>query len=228
MIHKKFDLLKQRKQLHDEPVTSYFDDVVNLCNEIDPTMSEQIIIQHLISGINPNFKKELSRRESSINTLNEFLKYAKIEQDLYNTFEKSNQLSIEHKSPNTTINHQQVPSFTAMINRPKQYYNYKKRNDYSYPLSSQSSVFQQNSIRQPESWPTSIYKTPIPLNSPQQTYNKKHINNQYTSRQQFNNCKICGRTNHRTIDCFYKHTTGCYNCGQNHNVRDCTLPPNFQ
>ncbi|CAM4846457.1 unnamed protein product, partial [Rotaria magnacalcarata] len=30
MIHKKFDLLKQRKQLHDEPVTSYFDDVVNL------------------------------------------------------------------------------------------------------------------------------------------------------------------------------------------------------
>ncbi|CAF4753542.1 unnamed protein product, partial [Rotaria sp. Silwood2] len=46
MVHKKFDTLKQRKQLHDEPVTSYFDDVVNLCNEIDPTMSEQIIIQH--------------------------------------------------------------------------------------------------------------------------------------------------------------------------------------
>ncbi|CAF3645571.1 unnamed protein product [Rotaria socialis] len=36
MIHKKFDLLKQRKQLHDEHVTSYFDDVVNLCKEIDP------------------------------------------------------------------------------------------------------------------------------------------------------------------------------------------------
>ncbi|CAF4674253.1 unnamed protein product, partial [Rotaria sp. Silwood2] len=92
-------------------------------------------------------------------------------------------------------------------------------------LSSQSSVFQQNSIRQPESWPTSIYKTPIPLNSPQQTYNKKHINNQYTSRQQFNNCKICGRTNHRTIDCFYKHTTGCYNCGQNHNPSTITSFP---
>ncbi|CAF3261901.1 unnamed protein product [Rotaria socialis] len=39
MIHKKFDLLKQRKQLHNEPVTSYFDDVVNLCKEIDPTIA---------------------------------------------------------------------------------------------------------------------------------------------------------------------------------------------
>src|SRR5271163_1405983 len=36
LIHKKFDKLKQRKQLHDEPMTSYLDDVVNLCREIDP------------------------------------------------------------------------------------------------------------------------------------------------------------------------------------------------
>lgn len=48
-----------------------------------------------MSGINPDFRKELSRRESSMNTLNEFLKYVKIEQDLYDTFEKSRKLSIE-------------------------------------------------------------------------------------------------------------------------------------
>ncbi|CAF4553333.1 unnamed protein product, partial [Rotaria sp. Silwood2] len=216
MIHKKFDLLKQRKQLHDEPVTSYFDDVVNLCKEIDPHMSEQIIIQHLMSGINPDFQKELSRRRLSMNTLNEFLKYAKIEQDLYDTFEKYNQLSIEHKSPNITINHQQVPSFTAMINRPQQNYHYKKRNDYLHPLSSQSSVFQQNSIRQPESRSTFISRPPIQINSRQKLFNKQHINTQFTSQQQFDNCKICGRKNHRTVDCFYKRTTGCYKCGQNH------------
>jgi len=81
--------LKQRKQLHDKPVTSYLDGVVNLCHEIDPNMSEPTIIQHLMSRINPEFKKELSRRESSMNTLKEFLKYVKIEQDLYETFEKS-------------------------------------------------------------------------------------------------------------------------------------------
>ncbi|CAF3320149.1 unnamed protein product [Rotaria socialis] len=66
MIHKKFDLLKQRKQLHDEPVTSYFDDVVNLCKEIYPQMSELMMIKHLMSGIHPEFQKELSRRESTL------------------------------------------------------------------------------------------------------------------------------------------------------------------
>ena len=33
--HKKFDTLQQRKQLSDEPITSYFDDVINLCREIE-------------------------------------------------------------------------------------------------------------------------------------------------------------------------------------------------
>ena len=35
MTHKEFDTLKQRKQSHDELVTFYIDDVVNLCREID-------------------------------------------------------------------------------------------------------------------------------------------------------------------------------------------------
>jgi hypothetical protein len=48
-----------------------------------------------MSGINPEFKKELSGRESSMNTLKEFLKCVKIEQDLYDTFEKSRNLSLE-------------------------------------------------------------------------------------------------------------------------------------
>ncbi|CAF1485173.1 unnamed protein product [Rotaria magnacalcarata] len=93
--HKKFDLLKQRKQSHDKQITSYVDDVVNLYKEIDPTMSEQIMIKHLMSGINPDFQKEISGRESTMNTLNEFLKYAKIEQDLCDIFEKFHQLSID-------------------------------------------------------------------------------------------------------------------------------------
>ncbi|CAF4711414.1 unnamed protein product, partial [Rotaria sp. Silwood2] len=94
IINKKFDKLKQRTQSQDEPITSYCDDIINLCREIDSNMSEQVIIQHLMSGINPEFKRQLSRRESCMNTLNEFLKHAKIEQDLYDTFEKSGQLSL--------------------------------------------------------------------------------------------------------------------------------------
>jgi len=225
--HKKFDTLKQRKQLPDEPITSYFDDIINLCREIDSNMSEKIIIQYLMSGINPDFKKELSRRESSINTLNEFLKYAKIEQDLHDTFDN---LLLDSQQRHLNYNHSSIPSLTTTVNQPKQYYNKMKHNNYvSHSAQSQSSVFQRNSI------PTLGNRTSMVPDGkkirnypPQSILKKKPINNRPTSQHQFNNCKVCGRNNHRTIDCYYKRTTGCFNCGQNHNVRDCTLPPNFQ
>ena len=44
VTHKEFDKLKQQKQSHDELVTFYIDDVVNLCRETDPNMSDSIII----------------------------------------------------------------------------------------------------------------------------------------------------------------------------------------
>ena len=95
MTHKEFDKLKQRKQSHDELVTFYIDDVVNLCREIDPNMSDLIIIQHSMSGLNSDFRKEISRHESRMKILSEFLKIAKIEQDLYDTVEKHRRLSFE-------------------------------------------------------------------------------------------------------------------------------------
>ncbi|CAF2633629.1 unnamed protein product [Rotaria sp. Silwood2] len=87
-----------------------------------------------MSGINPDFQKELSRRKSSMNTLNEFLRYAKIEQDLYDTFEKSHRLPMESTKSNFQINHQQISSLTNMIEQPKQQYQFMNkinpRNDW--------------------------------------------------------------------------------------------------
>ncbi|CAF2087768.1 unnamed protein product [Rotaria magnacalcarata] len=230
MIHKKFDLLKQRKQLHNEPVTSYFDDVVNLCKEIDPTMSEQIMIKHLMSGINPDSQKELSRRESSMNTLNEFLKYAKIEQDLYDTFEKFHRLSIESTRTNFEINHQQIPSLTNMIERPKQQYQFmNKINPHSHSFTTHRSDYKRNSNYQYEPRSTFTPDKNIQHNSHKHEFKyKNYVNNQFRPQQPFKQCRICGRQNHRTIDCFHKQTTGCFNCGQDHTVRDCTMPPSFQ
>jgi len=229
MVHNKFDKLKQRKQLHDESVTSYFDDVINLCHEIDSTMSEQMKIQHLMSGINPDFKRELSRRESSIKTVNEFIIQAKIEQDLYDTFEKTGKLSLESQQPQFDFNRSPIPSLTAMIKQPQQNYrNTTQDVRFSKPMSSQSSAFQRNSYPQSgNTTPTSFHKQNRDY-SQQSTWKNKSMNNSSTSRNQFMNCKICGRQNHRTIDCFYKHTTGCFKCGQDHMVRDCTMTQNFQ
>jgi hypothetical protein len=228
LIHKKFDKLKQRKQLHDEPVTSYLDDVVNLCREVDPNMSEPIIIQHLMSGINPEFKKELSRRESSMNTLKEFLKYVKIEQDLYETFEKSRNQSPEtQQQPYFESNRPAIPSLTAMVKQSTQN-NYTKQNGRrSYPTFTQSSAYKRNSTPQVGNNSSSQRDNQI-RNFPKSSFKDKSIRNQSTTTNQFTNCKICGRKNHRTIDCFHKRSHGCFNCGQNHIVRDCTMPPNFQ
>ncbi|CAF4479732.1 unnamed protein product, partial [Rotaria sp. Silwood2] len=222
--HKKFDTLKQRKQLPDESITSYCDDIINLCKEIDSNMSEKIIIQYLMSGINPDFRKELSRRASSINTLNEFLKYAKIEQDLHDTFRN---LSIDSQQHHFNCNHSSIPSLTATVNPQKQYhYKIKYNNPISHSTQSQSPVSQRNSI------PTLGNRTSMASNRkqirnyPPPSISKKKTNNsQPTSQHQFNSCKVCGRKNHRTIDCYYKRTTGCFNCGENHNPSTITSFP---
>ncbi|CAF0951993.1 unnamed protein product [Rotaria sordida] len=135
MVPKNYDKLKQRTQSCDEPITSYIDDIINLCREIDPTMSDSIFMQHLMSEINPDFRKEMSRHVSCMNTLNEFLKYAKIEPALYDTFEKSRQLSIESKQSNFTFNHSRISTLTAMIKQPKFRYHYIKQNSRSHFLS---------------------------------------------------------------------------------------------
>ncbi|CAF1043440.1 unnamed protein product [Rotaria sordida] len=96
----------KRKQLPDEPITFYYGDIINLCLEIDSNISEKIIIQHLMSSINPDFRKELLRRESSINTLNEFLKYAKIEQDLR---DRIRNLSIDSQQLYSNFNRPSIP-----------------------------------------------------------------------------------------------------------------------
>ena len=48
-----------------------------------------------MSGLNPDFRREISRHESCMKVLSEFLKHEKIEQDLYDTFEKPRRLSLE-------------------------------------------------------------------------------------------------------------------------------------
>jgi hypothetical protein len=190
-------------------------------------MSEKIIIQHLMSGINPDFRKELSRRESSITTLNEFLQYAKIEQDLHDTFRD---LSVDTQQPYSNYNQSSIPSLTATVNQSKQHYRKTKHNNSnSYPTLTQSSVTQGNSIPQFEHRTRTLPPKQVPNNPQQFNYMRRQNNQQSTSQNKFLNCKICNRTNHRTIDCFHKCTTGCFKCGQpNHNVRDCPTTQNFQ
>ncbi|CAF5113389.1 unnamed protein product, partial [Rotaria magnacalcarata] len=162
IIHQKFNKLKQRTQLPDESVSGYIDDVINLCREIDSSMSDSIIIQHLMSGINPEFRKEISRHESGMNSLNEFLKYAKIEQDLYDTFEKTRQLSFESQPPTFTINQAPRPRFTQNFKQSDAYQPVEQYQNPAQQYFSQSSAYQRNS-NHPSTlqYKKNIYKTSL-------------------------------------------------------------------
>jgi hypothetical protein len=229
IIHKKFEQLKQRQQKPDEAITTYFDEIVNLCREIDLHMSDTTIIKYLISGLNPDFRKELSRRESAMNTLNEFLKYAKIEQDLHDTFEKFRTSSIDSQQPYMDYTRSSNVTLTAAVNPRKHYHHDTKRNDQStHSMRLQSSVSQRNSgvthTRPPPLLPNLSTRNP----PRQETVIKKSIYPRSTPQHRLSNCKICGRKNHRTIDCFHKHPTGCFKCGHDHMIRDCPIIQNFQ
>ena len=95
-----------------------------------------------------------------------------------------------------------------MIRQSKEHYrSAKPNNNSSYPMSTQRSILQLHSIRQLQPRSTMRVDKQIRNNSQQMIFKSKQINTPSTSQYQFKNCKICGRKNHRTIDCFHKGQT---------------------
>ena len=92
-----------------------------------------------------------------------------------------------------------------MIGQSKEHYrSVKSSNNRSYPISTQRSILPLHSTHQFQPRSTMRADKQIRNNSQQTTLTKEQINTQSTSQYQFNSCKICGRKNHRTIDCFHK------------------------
>ena len=95
-----------------------------------------------------------------------------------------------------------------MIRQSKKHYrSVKPNNNRSCPISTQRSILQLQSTRQFQPCSTTRADKQIQNNSQQMIFKKEQINTQSTSQYQFKNCKICGRTNHRTVDCFHKGQT---------------------
>ena len=217
----KFLKLTRRTQQPDESITDYFDEIVDLCREIEPEMSDSIIIRHLMNGINLNLQKELSRRQSATLTVSDFLTIAKIEQDLCNTYDKFHKFSFESQQSSIETTPSMGPPVTTAVEPKQQRPRYKNTTfkQSSYNARNSNPYVQRNSTG-PSGRQTQQPRTPSKNITPYSTTTR--------TSNRTSNCKVCGRTNHRTIDCFHKRQNGCFNCGRNHAVRDCTMPPNFQ
>jgi hypothetical protein len=227
-----FEKLKERKQQPEESVTSYYDAVIQLCREYDPTMSQKLMISWLENGIKDSLKIEIKRQLRSLSetdkTTQAFLKIAKAEQELqqenlaepestpfYMPYIKntvSTTLQSTHDRPHNsplmrpTDSHSKDPFF-----RPTTTYYQSQQ----LPNTRASAHRPRQSTHQPRFPPTKLEKSEATSNRTLKALNH------------YDPCLICKRTNHRTIDCYHKKPNGCFKCGQSeHRVRDC--PEVFQ
>lgn len=209
-----FEQLKERKQKSDETITSYYDDIIKLCRDYDPSMSHRMKVSWLENGIKDSLKIPIKRQMKLLaeeeRTIQAFLKIAKDEQELQH-----------NSSPDTETTSAHIPYFTNAVSTtqpPAE--NSTSRSTttakYHWDRSNQRSRLQ----RSPTYQPTTANRSYEP-----HRHRPQHTNSSYGSRRntrKFTPCIICQRENHRTIDCHQKQSNGCYKCGQSdHRIRDC-------
>ncbi|CAF4342504.1 unnamed protein product, partial [Didymodactylos carnosus] len=222
----RFDQLLQRKQEPSESVAMYFDDIVSLCKELDSSMSEKIIVQHLINGIRPELRMPLFRHEPPIQHIEVFLKAAKKEQDIQETFQKLDELQFTVSKPYFALNPKSIPFTATVQQQPYRHPHHLART--SYQAAHESSAPMRNSFPSQSASQTQRKSSNIQQNLQSGALRSQSHKQRSTFSPQFDPCKICGREDHASIHCYYKQKTGCYNCGQSHLVRDCQKQPFFE
>lgn len=89
--------LAQRLQLTDETFTSYIEEILSLCNRVDPTMSEPAKIRHVLKGIAPDAFHLLVLKSPS--TVQEVVALCKTLQEAKNLRLSSSFSSAVHMDP---------------------------------------------------------------------------------------------------------------------------------
>ena len=234
---KVFEQLKERKQQIDESITAYYDAVMKLCREYDPSMSQKMMISWLENGIKDSLKLPIKRQmkllSETARTTQAFLKIAKDEQELQE----------EHPSGfESTASYQPFFTNTVSTTLPQTEDGPPDWRNYSRP--SRATSHQTRTQYQPQKNSYgSNQQAPRTTHSPthQRPYTARpsstfHNNvQQFPSRnmtsfdsrdtkntRKFKPCQLCQRDNYRTIDCYHKKPYGCYKCGQSeHRIRDC-------
>jgi len=190
--------LKERHQQPGESLLGYYDDVIDLCKQVDSAMPLHMIVDYLQDGVRDELKIHVKRRMKTLPvdpSPAQFLKIARDEEELQKEFSYSS-------SSNTTATQPYFAHLTAAtsaaIAHPDRSNN-----------GSRSTTFQ-------SSRPTHTLN-PLMSSSPRFA----------TPYNRYRPCLICNQSNHRTINCFHKQPSGCYKCGApDHVVHQC--PQVFQ
>lgn len=75
-----FKKLESYTQGSNQPVRSFYNEVIKLCNETDPDMSEVMKLRHLLKKAKPNLQYEIRKKKPT--TTKQFLEFAKEQEEL--------------------------------------------------------------------------------------------------------------------------------------------------
>ena len=233
-----FEQLKERKQKPEEAINSYYDSIIKLCYEYDPIMSQKMKISWLENSIKDSLKIPIKRQMKLLTedqrTTQAFLKIAKDEQELHEENRSSpEKISISHapyfsNTVATTLQPTRNTLSTTDYRRPSRTVTssqFQRSNRFQgdrEPLRRQPSQIPYPSTRERSQSPGPQQRSYSPRPQQRNTSDNTTELSTRPSARLRNACLICGRTNHRTIDCYERKPNGCYKCGQSdHRVRDC-------
>jgi hypothetical protein len=184
--------LKTRRQQPDESLSTFYDDIIELCKQVDKDMPIYMIVDYLQDGVRDDLKVHIKRRMATIADAPSpalFLKIARAEDELQKDVAAAPPPSLFSQP---YFGHVAVATNTSTAVSPH----------YHAPATSTST-----------SAPRVPFRTTPPTSS-----HSGHPN----SAPRYRPCLICDKTNHRTIDCSGKQPSGCFKCGDPaHVIRAC-------
>jgi hypothetical protein len=163
-----FKKLETYIQTAQQSIRNYYNEVLKLCNEADPTMTEATKLKHLLSKAKPSIQFEVRRNKPTSPT--EFLNYAKEAEGLY-------QLSNMHFDSDTTGESSHSNTFSDQSERYRAPPNNNNNNNSTSNASQhRSTQHVQSSYSSPGSYPQG--------NAPSRSHGQ--FSDRSTYRQTFN------------------------------------------
>ena len=149
-----FKKLESYTQGINQPVRSFYNEILKLCNETDIGMSESMKLRHLLKKAKPTLQYEIRKKKPT--TIKQFLEYAKEAEELFqlsniditvDNYDRNNPIPIKQlmstvtltRSNNPNIESNSPPSFDRKKNYNHYDYNNKYNNNRSTNYNSSSS-----------------------------------------------------------------------------------------
>jgi hypothetical protein len=202
-----FKKLESYTQGINQPIRGFYNEILKLCSEADPTMSESTKLKNLLNKTKPTLQFEIRRKKPI--TTKQFLEYAKEVEEL---FQLSNlKMDDIMENTNQTTKEQSLPSITNTPNSNNQYTTISPSNKiehvYSRDPNSYSNDYNQSTDRNTRNHPesssfkSSSYRTNQPYQGQSRNTNQpyqgqsRNTNQPYQSQSRNTNQQITSTRN---------------------------------